>query len=93
MGRQTLSRHVIPHDSSPWLNGEGTQPTMKTVSILVILLGITLLGCDSSTPQATPDVKKQMLGRKPTAEELAKAMGESSARIDKAKAQAQAQGK
>jgi len=45
-----------------------------------------LAGCQSSsTPQASEDVKKQLLGRKPTAEEMSKAMGNANDRLKAAR--------
>lgn len=50
---------------------------MKKISSLALLVcsfAAPLYGCSAETPQASEEVKKQVMGRKPTAEELEKAM-------------------
>ncbi|AIE86025.1 hypothetical protein [Fimbriimonas ginsengisoli] len=53
------------------------------------IVSLLMVGCQSSsTPQAAAEVKKELLGRKPTAEEISKAMGNANARMQQTRGSA-----
>ena len=55
---------------------------MKIRALTVCIPALLILaGCQASTPEASPEVKKQLLGRQPTAEEMSKAMGNANDRL------------
>lgn len=58
---------------------------MKTrLLALCIPVSLIVVGCQTSTPQASEEVKKQVLGRQPTEEEMRKAMGSANDRLKQA---------
>ncbi len=53
---------------------------MKKSIIVLSAIAAFMCGCQSSTPQASEEVKQQVLGRKPTNEELQQAMSKAADR-------------